>query len=182
MSSRPSERQRARAGISPGPGSRIGPSARPGWLSIVAVDALAAFVALLGLDRQRRDGSGVETAQADRLAGLLAIAVGALLDAASAASILAISLRWRSRVRSSSDRSVSFEARSATSASAWFSSCRFCSVSRLSLRISSFQSRSLRRKYSFCLSFMNGSSSDGWYSYSDGWYLNSVGTRRAPQN
>ena len=49
--------------------------------SVVAINALAALVALLGLDRQRRDRTGVEALQADRLAGLLAIAVGAVLDA-----------------------------------------------------------------------------------------------------
>ena len=48
--------------------------------SVVAIDALAPLVALLGLDRQRRDRPGVEPLQADRLAGFLAIAVGAVLD------------------------------------------------------------------------------------------------------
>src|SRR5262249_35198374 len=49
--------------------------------SLVAVDALAPFVALLRLDRQRGDRAGFEPAQRDRLAGFLAIAVGALVDA-----------------------------------------------------------------------------------------------------
>src|SRR5580692_12138059 len=48
---------------------------------IVAIDALAAFVALLRLDRQRRDRPRLEPLDGDRLAGLLAIAVGAGLDA-----------------------------------------------------------------------------------------------------
>src|SRR5580658_5813898 len=48
---------------------------------IVAVDALAALVALLGLDRQRRDRPRLEPLDRDRLAGLFAIAVGAVLDA-----------------------------------------------------------------------------------------------------
>jgi len=51
-------------------------------LSVVAVDAFPAFVTLLGLDGQRRRGAGFQTSEADRLAGLLAIAVGAVLDAA----------------------------------------------------------------------------------------------------
>ena len=37
-------------------------------------------MAFLRLDRQGRDRPGVETLQADRLAGLLAIAVGTVLD------------------------------------------------------------------------------------------------------
>jgi hypothetical protein len=45
------------------------------------VDALAALVTLLGLQRQGRDGPGVEAGDADRLAGLFAVAVGAVLDA-----------------------------------------------------------------------------------------------------
>src|SRR5688572_76752 len=46
----------------------------------VAIDPLAAFVALLRLDGERGDRPGVETLQVDRLARLLAIAVGAVLD------------------------------------------------------------------------------------------------------
>src|SRR5262245_58430305 len=46
----------------------------------VAVDALAPLVALLRLDRQRRDRARLETAQRDRLAGLLAEPVGAVVD------------------------------------------------------------------------------------------------------
>jgi hypothetical protein len=37
-------------------------------------------VALLGLDAQGRDGTGLQTLYADRLVGFLAIAVGAVLD------------------------------------------------------------------------------------------------------
>src|SRR5262245_62057915 len=47
----------------------------------VAVDALAPFVALLGFDAQGGDRARIEALQADRLAGLLAIAVGALIEA-----------------------------------------------------------------------------------------------------
>ena len=39
-------------------------------------------MALLRLYRQRRDRAGFEAAQRDRLAGLLAVAVGAVVDAA----------------------------------------------------------------------------------------------------
>src|SRR5262245_47856359 len=49
--------------------------------SVVAVDALAALVALLGLDRQRGDRAGLEPANRDRLAGLLAVSVGSVFDA-----------------------------------------------------------------------------------------------------
>src|SRR5208283_1710199 len=48
--------------------------------SIVPIDLLASLVALLRLDRQRRDGARVEAAQRDGLARLLAIAVDALVD------------------------------------------------------------------------------------------------------
>ena len=47
----------------------------------VAVDALAPLVALLRLDAQGGDRPRIEPLQADRLAGLLAIAVGAVVDA-----------------------------------------------------------------------------------------------------
>ena len=53
----------------------------PPGRSIVAVNALAAFVALLRLDRQRCDRARFEPLDRDRLAGLLAIAVGAVFDA-----------------------------------------------------------------------------------------------------
>src|SRR5690606_11410932 len=57
-----------------------GAAERPG--SVVAVDALLALVALLRLEREGGDGAGVEALERDGLAGLLAVAVGALLDAA----------------------------------------------------------------------------------------------------
>ena len=84
------------------PGCRIGPKGpaglpRPGGQSagqaargaagadapgsVVAVDALHALVALLRLDRQGGDRARLQPAQADRLAGFLAVAVGAVLDA-----------------------------------------------------------------------------------------------------
>src|SRR6476469_1065821 len=53
------------------------------WLKrqlFVAVDALAPLVALLGFDAQGRDRTCIEALQADRLAGLLTIAVGALIE------------------------------------------------------------------------------------------------------
>src|SRR5215207_1321326 len=49
--------------------------------SVVPVDALVALVPLLRLQRQGRDGAGLEALQGDRLARLLAIAVGAVVDA-----------------------------------------------------------------------------------------------------
>src|SRR5438067_171365 len=81
----------------------------------------------------------------------------------SAESILAISLRWRSRARSSIARSVSEEARSARSKWFSFSACRWASVSLASLRISSRQASSFRLKYSRWRSFINGSLSVGLY-------------------
>ena len=49
--------------------------------SIVAIDALAALMPLLGFQAQRRHRPRVEALHADGLARLLAIAVGAILDA-----------------------------------------------------------------------------------------------------
>src|SRR5215218_689141 len=49
--------------------------------SVVAMDALVLLVPLLRLDRHRRDRASFEAAQRDRLAGNLAIAVGAVVDA-----------------------------------------------------------------------------------------------------
>src|SRR5713226_7210870 len=49
--------------------------------SIVAVDALAPLVALLGLDRQGRDRPRFQAPQRDRLTGLFAKPVGPVLDA-----------------------------------------------------------------------------------------------------
>ena len=52
------------------------------WIaSVVAIDLLATLVALLRLDRQRRNRTRVEPLQRDRLPGLLAIAVGAFVYA-----------------------------------------------------------------------------------------------------
>src|SRR6516162_4200682 len=48
--------------------------------SIVAIDTLAPLVTLLRFDRQRRDGPRFQPPQRDRLAGLLAIAVGAVFE------------------------------------------------------------------------------------------------------
>ena len=117
----------------------------PGPL-FLAVDALAPFVALLRFDRQRRDRARVEPLEADRLAGVLAVAVAAILDPAKCRVDLAISLRWRSRVLSSVARSVSDVARSARSACCVESSCRIASVSRVWRRISSFHSSRRLRK------------------------------------
>src|SRR5262245_10571629 len=47
---------------------------------LVPVNLLALLVALLGFHRKRRDRAGLEALQRNRLAGLLAIAVGVVLD------------------------------------------------------------------------------------------------------
>src|SRR5580698_7004910 len=47
----------------------------------VAIDLLALLVALLRFHRQRGDRAGLEPLQRDRLPGLLAIAVGVVVDA-----------------------------------------------------------------------------------------------------
>src|SRR5262249_14506313 len=49
--------------------------------SLVAINALAPLVTLLRLDRERGDGARLEPLERDRLASLLAIAVGAVLEA-----------------------------------------------------------------------------------------------------
>jgi hypothetical protein len=49
--------------------------------SVVAVDLLAALVALLRLDRQGRDRTRIEPLQRDGLAGFLTIAVSAFVEA-----------------------------------------------------------------------------------------------------
>ena len=49
--------------------------------SVVAIDLFAALMTFLRLQRQRGDRTRVQPLDADRLAGLLAIAVGAFVDA-----------------------------------------------------------------------------------------------------
>ena len=51
-------------------------------LSVVPVDALVALVTLLRLERQGGDRAGLQALDGDGLAGLLAIAVGAVVDPA----------------------------------------------------------------------------------------------------
>src|ERR1019366_8438087 len=58
-----------------------GMSGEDGPASIVAIHALALLVALLRFHRQRRDRARFQAADRDRLAGLLAKAVGAIVDA-----------------------------------------------------------------------------------------------------
>src|SRR5262245_42496440 len=53
---------------------------RPPVYSIVAVDPFAPFVALLGLDRQGCDRTGVEPLEADRLAGFLAVTISTVVN------------------------------------------------------------------------------------------------------
>src|SRR5690606_17924688 len=50
--------------------------------SVVAVDPFAALVPFLGLDREGRGRASFKPAEADRLASFLAVAVGAVLNAA----------------------------------------------------------------------------------------------------
>src|SRR5471030_2177417 len=50
-------------------------------MSIVAIHPFAPLVPLLRFHRQRRDRARFQAADRDRLAGLLAIAVGAVVDA-----------------------------------------------------------------------------------------------------
>jgi hypothetical protein len=64
----------------------------------------------------------------------------------SAESILEMSLRWRSRVRSSMPQSVSLEARSFASGSCIGPLPSELSVARDSSRMSAFQRSSLARK------------------------------------
>src|SRR5713101_3810882 len=56
-------------------------TARGGQTLFVAINLFAFFVALLRFHRQRRDRAGFQPLQRDRLAGLLAIAVGVVVDA-----------------------------------------------------------------------------------------------------
>src|SRR5258705_4811067 len=49
--------------------------------SVVLVDVLTPLVPLLRLDRERSDRTCLQPLERDRLAGLFAIAVGAILDA-----------------------------------------------------------------------------------------------------
>jgi hypothetical protein len=53
----------------------------PGTRLFVAIDLFAALVHFLGFQAQRGNGAGIETGQADRIAGLLAIAIGAIVNA-----------------------------------------------------------------------------------------------------
>ena len=82
-----------------------------------------------------------------------------LADRASSETDRALELRTRDRQRKLISKID--EARSARSGRFSLSFCRTTSVSRLSRKMSSFHASSLWRKYSRCLSFMKGSSSDG---------------------
>ena len=88
--------------------------------------------------------------------------VGDFVDAAGKfGNVKEIDLFTRSRVRSSSERSVSREARSAISGSCRETSCRCCRVSPDSRCSSAFQASSFWRKYSRIFGFMNCSLSLG---------------------
>src|SRR5215203_7494936 len=60
-----------------GPG---GPRSDESVRTLIAAGALEALVALLRFDRQGSDRAGFQALQRDRLAGLLAVAVGAFVD------------------------------------------------------------------------------------------------------
>src|SRR5687767_3724287 len=82
--------------------------ARAARVSVVAHRALEPLVALLRLDAERRDRPRLEPADADGLAGLLAIAVGALFDAAQGRVDLGENLPL-AVARAQRDRHVGFE-------------------------------------------------------------------------
>ena len=65
------------------PNERIGPS-------VVAVSALHPLVSLLRLDTQSCNWSGFEAADSDRFVGLLAIAVGAVIDPVKRLSVVSL--------------------------------------------------------------------------------------------
>ena len=54
------------------------PASRP--TSVVAIDPLAPLVALLGLDGKRRNRPCLQAAERNRLAGLLAVTISAVVD------------------------------------------------------------------------------------------------------
>src|ERR1700694_1233924 len=67
------------AAMRSGPDNKM--TARGGQTLLVAIDLLAFFVALLRLHRERRDRARLQPLQRGPLAGLLAIAVGVVVDA-----------------------------------------------------------------------------------------------------
>ena len=114
--------------------------------SIVAVHPLAALVTLLRLYRERSDRASFEPFERDRLADLLAVAVGAVIKPLQRSVDLGDQLTLAVARAQLNARSVSEDARSAKSAWFWFSSWRCCSVSLATLRISPLQASSLSRK------------------------------------
>ena len=130
-------------------------------VSVVPVDPLVALVALLRLERQRGDGPRLQALEGDRLPGLLAIAVGAVLDPRERGIDLGDELAL-AVAGAKLDGPVGFGG-GAVGKVGWFSFslCRVARVSCASLRMSPFQRISLRLKYSRCRSFMKGSSSVG---------------------
>ena len=72
-------RKLGRGDLCRGP-ARLWPGTARQARSVVAVNPLTALVALLGVDAQGGDGPGFEPAQADWVAGLLAVPVRARLD------------------------------------------------------------------------------------------------------
>src|SRR3990172_11940184 len=78
--------------------------------SVVAVGALHALVAFLRLDAERRDRPGLQPTQADPLVGLLAEAVGAVLEAAQRLVDLGDQLAF-AVARAQLERAVGFQRR-----------------------------------------------------------------------
>src|SRR5262249_37156792 len=130
--------------------------------SLVAIDALAPLVTLLRLDRERGDGARLEPLERNRLAGLLAIAVGAVLEAGGRRGHLCGQLSPAgARPPPPPPRRLPGPARGPGRGGFPFRPGGGASVSLASLRISSFHVSSFWRKYSRWRSFMKGSLSEG---------------------
>ena len=103
-------------------------------------------MALLRLDRQRGDRARIEPLQADRLAGLLAVAVRAVLDAGERGIDLGDELALPV-ARPELERAVGLRGGAVGEIGVLVdSSCRPASVSRVWRMISSFQATSFWRK------------------------------------
>ena len=128
---------------------------------VVAIDPLAALMALLRLDRQRRDRAGFEALQGDRLAGLLAVTVGAVLEALQRGVDLGDQFAL-AVARAQFDRAVGLGGGAVGEIGVVLVFVlQVLQRFPASRRISSFQMSSLARKYWRWRSFMKGSFSVG---------------------
>ena len=127
---------------------------------LVPMHPLAALVALLGLDRQGGDRSGLQALQRDRLARLLAEAVRPFVDAGQGGVDLGDELALPI-AGAKLDRAIGFRGRPIGEIGMVL--VLALQVPLASCRMSFFQPDSLRRKYSLWRSFMKGSSSVGRY-------------------